>query len=301
MRPFFPSLACCTLAALVSACDNNNDKPAGSVAARVNGDGITTEELKASISRGGGITPDQERKAAPRVLEQAINQQLLVQQAQENKLDRDPVIAQVIEASRKQILAQAYVEKITAGAGKVDAGEVRAFYASQPALFEQRRSFHFQELAVPANPAQVAALRTEAALSKSLTELAGWLKAQSLSFDTNTATKTADQLPIEMLPQIAQMKDGQIVVLPSVQGAAVLQLVSSQPASMTLEQATPRIEAFLVRKKRIEHADAEIAKLREKAKIEYVGGFDLTRPSVASVPQAHSSTTAGTEGKSEQR
>ena len=108
-------------------------------------------------------------------------------------------------------------------------------------------------------------------------------------------------LPIELLPRIAQMKDGQIALIPSVHGAAVLQLIHSQPAPLTIEQATPMIEKFLANKKRVEVADAEVKRLRDRAKIEYVGDFESTRPSDASAKQTQLPVTTAADAQVEKR
>jgi hypothetical protein len=44
-----------------------------------------------------------------------------------------------------------------------------------------------------------------------------------------------------------------------------------------LEAATPRIQTYLFREKRIAHANTLIANLREKAKVEYLGQFSASR------------------------
>lgn len=95
------------------------------------------------------------------------------------------------------------------------------------------------------------------------------------------STKSAEQLPMGLLPQLAKMGDGQIALIPAQGRVAILQLAQSQPAALDLKQATPLIEQFLVNGKRLELAKAEVKKLRDAAKIEYVGEFTTTKPGVA--------------------
>jgi len=53
----------------------------------------------------------------------------------------------------------------------------------------------------------------------------------------------------------------------------VLQLIYSESAPLGFEQATPVIESFLAGRKRLAVAQAELKRLRETAKIEYVAQF----------------------------
>ena len=48
------------------------------------------------------------------------------------------------------------------------------------------------------------------AKSKPLEEIVAWAKAQNLKYAVDAATKDAEQLPMQVLPRISQMKDGQV-------------------------------------------------------------------------------------------
>jgi EpsD family peptidyl-prolyl cis-trans isomerase len=200
-------------------------------------------------------------------LERAINQQILVEHAEATGLDSEPGVVLAVNAARKQVLAQAYLDRVDAETAKVTPEEVRAFYESQPALFGQR--VH--------DASRIAELRKEVPNARSLSTLIDWLEARSIVFDTANAVRTANELPLDWLPNLARMKNGSIALIESQRGASIVELVNSEPAPVTLEAATPRIETYLFREKRIAHADAQIAKLREKAKVEYLGQFSAAR------------------------
>jgi hypothetical protein len=75
------------------------------------------------------------------------------------------------------------------------------------------------------------------------------------------------------------MKPGELALFAtSAAGAAgvralVVQLVHADEAPLAPEQAAPLIESFLAARKRLEVAAAEVKRLREAAKIEYVAQF----------------------------
>ena len=126
-------------------------------------------------------------------------------------------------------------------------------------------------MSVPAEMVDV--LRAEAARAKDLDDVAAWLRLRNASFSEVSVTQPAEQLPLRYLPQLARMKDGEIAVFASPLGASVIQLVHAEDAALTEQQAAPVIEQFLAGRKRLELAAAEVRRLRDSARIEYVGEF----------------------------
>jgi EpsD family peptidyl-prolyl cis-trans isomerase len=204
-------------------------------------------------------------------LEHVIDRELLVQKALEAGLERDPIVAQSLESARRQILAQAWLERRASGGLAPRPEEVRAFYGENPTLFGERRIYRLRELAV-SGPAELTdVLRAQAAEATDLDEIAAWLRLRDAKFSAALLTQPAEQLPLSYLPQLARMKQGEIAVFAAPPGAVVVQLVHAQEAPLAEPQAAPLIEHFLSGRKRLEHAAAEVKRLRELAKIEYVG------------------------------
>ena len=256
-------LALALLAAVPAGCQRAEANRGPQVAAKVNGAEILVHQLKSS---GGG-------ESLAQALEKIIDRELLVQKALEAGLERDPLVAQSIDGARRQLLAQAWVERSAAAAAKATLEEIRAFYAENEALFAQRRIYHLQELAVSAPAEMVDVLRAEAAAAKNLDDVAAWLSSRNAKFTAVRLTQPAEQLPLRYLPQLARMGPGDIAVFASPPGAAVVQLVHAEDAPLSEQQARPLIEQFLAGRKRLEAAAAEVRRLRESARIEYVGDF----------------------------
>lgn len=235
---------------------------AGKLAARVNGTEISVQQVSGA------------RQGAPaQLLERVIDRELLVQQALEAKLDSDPKVVQAMEDARRQVLAQAWLERAAAKV-KTTPEEVSAFYAANPALFAQRRIYRLRELGVTIAPDQIEQVRAEAANSRDLDEVSGWLKWRGLKVGPVTgATQAAEQLPLGYLPTLSRMREGEIAVFPSALGAVVVQLVQAQDEPLGEEQAAPLIAQFLAGRQKLELAEAEAKRLRAAAHIEYVGDF----------------------------
>ena len=268
------SLSALALVLLVAACGGeDNKKPASQVAAKVNKEEISVHQINAVLSRTGRLSAEQTEQAGREVLEKLIDQELLVQKALEKKLDRDPNVMQAIEAGRRQVLSQAYLEQVTSAVAKPTPDEVKSYFDKHPELFSERRIYRFQETAVTVGPDRLPAVQEQVAKSKSLNEVLSWLKANNIKFATNAATKAAEQLPMELLPRLHQMKDGQVGLFPTPKGLLILQLVASQVAPLDLVAATPLIEQFNLNQRRSEMASKEVSQIRAAAKIEYQGNF----------------------------
>jgi len=207
---------------------------------------------------------------AAQALEKVIERELLVQEALAAKLDREPHVAELIESARREVLARAWLERASAGAG-ASRDEVRAFYRENPALFAERRIYRLRELVVPAPAELIDVLRAEASRARQLDDIAAWLRTRGVKYSADAYTQPAEQLPLAYLPQLARLQPGEIAVFGSPLGASVIQVVHIEEAPLAEAQAAPLIEKFLAARRRLEIAEAELKRLRAAATIEYLG------------------------------
>jgi hypothetical protein len=128
-----------------------------------------------------------------------------------------------------------------------------------------------RELAVSAPAELVEVLRAEAVRATDLEQVAAWLQARGAHLTTVNLTQPAEQVPLSQLPELARMKEGDIAVFAAPPGASVVQLLQAQEAPLSEQQAAPLIEQFLAARRRMELAAAEVRRLRDGARIEYVG------------------------------
>jgi EpsD family peptidyl-prolyl cis-trans isomerase len=249
-------------------------KPAGQAAARVNKEEISADQVKSMLARAGNVPEEEAKQASRQTLERLIDQELLVQQARAKKLDSDPRVVQAIDAATREILSRAYLEQAaTAAAAKPSEQEIKDYYDKHPELFKSRRIYNLREIAINAKEDFMPALQAQMGKAKSLNDIVDWLKSNNVQFATNAGVKPAEQLPLDLLPKFHQLKDGQTAVIPTPSGLLVVQLVSSQSQPLDEKQAAQFIEQFLTNQKRTEAATGDLKKLREAAKIEYLGEF----------------------------
>ncbi|WP_374657491.1 EpsD family peptidyl-prolyl cis-trans isomerase [Inhella sp.] len=275
-------LALPLLAALVlAACGGGGGDKATQTAAKVNKEEITVHQINFVLQRQQGLKPEQAEAASRQVLERLIEQELAVQEAEEQKLDRDPRVVQQVEAAKREILARAYAERIGETAAKPTAEEVAKYYNENPALFAERRIYNLQEIAIEAKPEQFDDLRARLGAAKNLQEFLEYLKANSIRFAGNQAVRAAEQLPLQALPTMAKLQDGQSIVTRTPAGLQVLVLAGSRSQPVELERAKPSIEAFLTNQRKNEVLSKHMKELREKSKVEYVGKFAEKAPAAA--------------------
>lgn len=294
--------ALCVSALGLSACGNKDDKKvATQVAAKVGAEEISVHQINQILSRAntGNATPQAMQNMGREVLEKLIDQQLAVEQATENKLHRSPDVVSQIEAARRDILARAYIQQVTSALPKPTAEETKKYFTEHPQLFVERRIFNVQEIVAAPDANTAEELRGLASAGKSMEELAAWLKGKNVPFNGGSATRAAEQIPLEILPKVGALKDGQTTVLESPQGITVLRLASSQTSPVTEAAALPRIEQFLTNQRASEAVAANIKQLRASAKISYMGAFAKSDGAATGTPPSAAPATPPTEASAD--
>lgn len=263
-------------AALAAGCGDKS-KPEGKAsqaAARVNGAEITVHQINQVLERQQGLRPEQAEAASRQVLEGLIDQQLAVAKAEEQKLDRDPQVLALLEATRRNILARTYMEKASvAGTTAPTGDEIRKYFDAKPALFSQRKVYALQEFTVPATPEQSKAMIEKLKGLHTANDYAEAIKSAGLKFTTNQVTQAAEGLPMGIVEPLSKIGNGEALFLTAKDGFKALLVVASKDQPVNFEQAKPAIEQYLTVERRREFAQKSMKEMRTAAKIEYIGKF----------------------------
>ncbi len=123
-------------------------------------------------------------------------------------------------------------------------------------------------------------------------EIAAWLKGRNVRFAGNSATRAAEQIPLELLKTVHALKDGQATVISNGQGFTVLRVASSQSAPVTEAAALPRIQQFLANQRGADMVSKAIKDLRAKTTITYMGDFAPGASGAAAAGQPTGAITA---------
>ncbi len=260
----------------LAGCGSKDAKPAATqVAAKVGSEEISVHQINQVLQRTPAAS--QNPQAVSRaVLEKLIDQQLVVDQATEAKLHRSPEVVAQIEAARRDILARAYMQKLAGSLPKPGPEEVKKYFADNPQLFTERRIFALQEIVVPKSQANTAALAEANALlssGRSFDDIAAALGAKGIVYTTGSATRAAEQIPLDLLGRLHAVKDGQSTVVDTAQTLTLVRVNSSQLSPVAEAAALPRIEQFLANQRASDAAAAEVKRLRASTTITYMGEF----------------------------
>ena len=267
------------VAALLVGCGDKKDgaateeKKPTQVAAKVNGTELTVSQVNFALQRIPNLDKERSKVASLQVVRSLVDQELLVQKAMEDKLDRDPNVVQALDAARRQILAESYMARKLGTPAEPSDAEVTDYFNKHPELFAKRKIYRLQEISIQAPKDKHDAIRAQLGASKTLNDFGAWLKAENFPVKAAQGVKPAEQLPLEILPKLAEMPDGQALVVNAPDGLLVIVMAGSQEQPVTLEQAKPAIARLLQTQARQKAAKAELDNLKAAAKIEYVGEF----------------------------
>lgn len=284
--------------AAISGCDGKQSASSqgnAKVVAQVNGTKLTEDQVQTALQRIPNLDKNRTKEASLQTARSLVEQELLVQKAEQEKLPDDPKVKDMLEAARKQVLAQAYMEKKLGPMALPTAGEITAYYNQHPELFSQRKLYRLQEVAIKAPASEHEAIRAQLAAAKSLNDFAAWLKTKNYPVNATQAIKAAEQLPAPLLAKLQTMPDGQATIVIAPEGLIILVLAGSQIQPVTEAQAKPAIERVVQAQKRQQAAKQELDKLKAAAKIEYMGDYvEAGKKDSASAPNAASTPPSDT-------
>jgi EpsD family peptidyl-prolyl cis-trans isomerase len=278
-------------AAALAACSSKDTADKSQVVARVNDSEITISQLRSALAAKGDAQASPE--AAKAALDGLVNEQLLVDAALAQKLDRDPAVVQALEAARRQMLARAYLERVVFPKQEIGAADQTAYYKAHPALFAQRRIYQLAAFTVAAGELTADVL---GALDSATTPetVASVLAARHVTAEAQTLTRAAEQLPLEQLPRFAAADVGDVVIQPASGGRTTLMLVTGTQASpLGFDAAQPIIEQYLTNVRNAEALDAHLKQQRAAAQITNPDGTMLASaagdpaPAARPEPQPH--------------
>ncbi len=279
------------LAAALAGCgDREKESKPGQALASVNGEEITVLQLNEEIQRAG-VPAARQQEASKQLLQALIDRQLLAGAAAQEKLDRDPKVVQAIERARALIVAQAYMQKRLANIARPTPAEVEDYFNKHPEFFSKRKQFQMDQLVLAAKDLTPEA-RAAADAARSLEEVAVWLDAHKVKYGRAQVTRSTSDLNPELSKKLLGMPKSQLFSVREGERAMLLAVADVRDAPVPLEVAAPQIEKYLMTNKNKELAAAEVERLRQHAKIEYLNKELAAGPKAAPASMAAPGTPA---------
>jgi EpsD family peptidyl-prolyl cis-trans isomerase len=259
---------------MLSACGNGEKKSPSQVALKVNGQEVSEHQVNLLIERyTQGVAPEQMGLATQRVIEALVDRELAAQAARKDQLDQDPKVIQRMEAAKREVLAQAHLERLQERVTEPSSDEIDRYHDAHPELFSQRRLYSLQETAVAVTPEAFDDFKTRIEATASLDKMNEALRAAGLKSSSRQLSISAEDVPFGVLNQLAVLKPGHSLVQARDGGVRVLTLIASQESPISRPTAQKLIAAFLIKERRNQAAAAGVKALRDQAQIEYLGRF----------------------------
>lgn len=263
----------------LTACEEPADVSQGEVAAKIGSETITVGVLDHAMSRLGSLNEADRQAVRGQVLDALIDQRLVEKAARSAGLDKEPGVAMALDQVQRQVLFDAYMERIYKDMPKPSEQEIEEYYRAHPELFSARKLYQIQEIELRMAAARVAEVENKLRQGNDLGVFSDWLQEQKIEHKSGVGIKPAEQIPEAVLAHIKDMEAGQVTVLATgPDSISVLKLQASQLKPVSLEQARPAIERIVENGKRKTLLGTEINRLRGLGEIEYAKGFEPAVP-----------------------
>jgi len=260
--------SCLIGSVLLSGCQK---EATGQVAAVVNDDEVTLQEVNAELGRiqiPEGVDKQQVQQGA---LQRIVERRLLAQAARDDGLDKTPDFLIRRRQLEDALLVQLLGEKLGRTTAVPEGAAVDTFMRQNPAVFSGRSILNIDRIqfAMPGDTNKLRSLES----AHSMDDVAAKLTQMGIQFQRGGAQMDSAVLGQERLNRIRALPDGEPFVIPENGMVTVAVITGETPQPVPADRARP-VAVQMMRNQSLSEAmrsrlDAEKA----KAKIEYQPGF----------------------------
>lgn len=279
------SLSLCLLAgvSLLAACDN---APTGQVAAVVNGEEITLQEVNtelATIPAPEGVDKDQLRQG---ILNRIVERRLLAQAAREDGLDQTPEFLIRRRQLEDALLIQLLQQKGQRAATVPSEAAIDNYIASNPATFANRAIYTLDRIQfpLPGDLSMLKALEDDTTMD----QVAATLDSMGIKYSRGAAQMDSARVGEQRMAQIRALPAGEPFVTPEGGMVTVAVITSSSPQPLAGAESRPVALEAMRAAGTEKSLKARLEAERKEAEITYQEGFD---PKAAKTPKPAGSAT----------
>lgn len=262
------SLVICGI--VLTGCGDDAEKKSPSqVLAKVNGKEITVLQLNYLLAQ----QPKADNETKQKLLDSLIEQELMVQKAEELKLDRNPDVLQSVEFSKKQVLAQAAIQNLIGKRIEPSAADITKYYNEHPNLFANRQVFDVAVFLLKASDmTESVNMALETSEKSEITQQI--LEKEGIKFKQTDAKRSAEQIPAVVLEKLMVINDGDIIKVPDENNNLMLmQLISHTSQPVSKDDAEQAIKQLLLNEQIQNKAQNQLESIKNTANIEYLQKF----------------------------
>lgn len=260
-----------TMAVALVACGKGESK-SGQALVKVGKEEVTALQLNEELQRVN-VPVAQQAQARKQVLESLVDRQIVLNQAMEEKVDRDPKVVQSIERAKALIIAQAYMQNKTGTPAKPTRDEIAQYFDKNPALFAQRKTMELRQLNLATSDLSDD-LKKEIDSAKSIDDVAAFMERNNIKFARQQISRSTADLAPALSEKIVNLPKGQLFIVREGDRSTLMTVADIKDTPVTLQASEAQIAQFLTNARIKEAATAELARLRAATKIEYQNKAD---------------------------
>jgi EpsD family peptidyl-prolyl cis-trans isomerase len=282
-------VAAVSAALALSGCDQvkkiaGGGKPTGQVVATVDGEEITSLQLRAELGNFGSRDPAIMKAAQQQALQRIILRKLLAKEAREMKLDKGTDYTLQVERGQETLLAQLYQRKLASQTSQPNRADAQAYVNAHPEMFANRRVFFVDQ--VIAAPSKIPPERLRPL--KTMDEVKALLAAEGVQYQENAVVLDTLTGNPQLVKAILGLPPGEVFVIPQGNSLLFNQVTATRETPFIGDMA----EAFAMNALRGQKAQDYVAKkitdLRKAAepKITYNPAYKPPPPKAAVPPKS---------------
>ena len=260
----------CAMAALLAAC--HKGVPEGQVAATVNGDEVTLQELNTEIQASNLPQGVDKQLAQREVLQRIIDRKLIMAAARDKKIDKSPEFQSQKQRTDEMLLAQAYAKQQQALVPVPTDADISKFMSEHPNAFGNRELLQLDQLQFRPNPGDIKKLDVLKA-DHNLDAVAAHLTALGIKFRRVKAGLDTAQVPTDMIKAINALAPGEPFMVPTNGIITVNTVIGHQTAPGDPADMRQQAVAAWRNQQFGKLISDKLKELRDSAKITYQTGF----------------------------
>jgi EpsD family peptidyl-prolyl cis-trans isomerase len=261
---------------VLAAC-SSDAAPTGQVVATVDGTEITQTELNAELNGVKGRNAAEQQAIERSVLEGMVNRTLLAKAAAEQELDKTPDGAMTKQRAEQMALISLLEKSITAKTPAISTEEATEFVSENPALFDQRRIFLVEQIAVNANTPK---LLKDLEPLNTMPEIQAYLASMKLPNQMSFGVIDALQMDPAITKQIIALAPDAVFVLPQGDSIRINRIRETQTVPVSGESAIALAKEIMGNQRRQQQLSNAINGIiaNGKAKVQYSAAFKPAAP-----------------------
>jgi peptidyl-prolyl cis-trans isomerase C len=246
-------------------------EPTGQVAAIVNGDEITLQEINAEL----GNTPIPEgvdkKGVQQAALQRIVDRRLLAQVATEEDLDKSPEFLLRERQLRDALLVQLMGQKSQRALRVPAQTEIDKFIAENPAMFNDRKIYSVDRIqfALPKDMSQLKSLEAD----HSMDAVAARLQSLGIKFQRSDAQMDSALVGQQRMQQIKSLPAGEPFIVPENGMVTVGVIKGEQSVPFSTADARPIAVQAIQNKQLGDSMQQRLTQARNAAEINYQPGF----------------------------